>query len=287
MAAVRLAGTGVLVQRMNAVESISHVDVLCVDKTGTITTNRLALEALEPLGLEREDFSRWLGQFAASAAYANRTLDGIRQAFPSEAQPVAQEIPFESSRKWSALLFADAGVSDLYVLGAPEVLAGHCSQQGALDQSAAAWARRGLRVLLLARRAGAQPFATPADPELPDGLEPLGLVVLRDETRPDAGKVVGEFQAAGIDLKIISGDHPETSTWTRWTRGSSRRRRPALPSSAGSRRRPRRPWCERCSAAAATWPWSATASTTCRRSRRPRWRWRCAAAAASPAASPT
>jgi len=210
MAAVRMVGTGVLVQHMNALESISHVDVLCLDKTGTITTNRLVLEALAPLEMDEGRLRALLGDFAASAGYSNRTLDGIRAGLPGATRRPLQEVPFESDRGWSALRLEGVEEPALF-LGAPERLVSGWEAMPPIRRQTEEWAKKGLRVLLFA--SAADPgfaFDEAEDPALPARLKPLGLVVLRDETRPDAAEVVAGFAAAGIELKIISGDHPET-----------------------------------------------------------------------------
>jgi cation-transporting ATPase E len=211
MAALRMAGSGVLIQRMNAIESISHVNVLCVDKTGTLTTNRLAVESLHPVGLSEAEFRHALGTVAASASFRNRTADAIHGAFEQPPRRVVDEVAFDSARRWSGLAFEDPDLSGAFVLGAPETLNGRTSGGEALSLQADQQTERGLRVLMLARSPEATSFPrTDGEPSLPNDLKALGLVVLRDETRPDAGSVISEFSEAGIALKIISGDNPDT-----------------------------------------------------------------------------
>jgi cation-transporting ATPase E len=211
MAAVRMAGTGVLIQRMNAVESISHVDVLCLDKTGTLTTNRLRVEDVIPYDADKETLKRCLGVFAASASFRNRTADAIEEAFGRPALPLQDEVAFDSARKWSGIVVSGLEMEGAYVLGAPDVLAPRLNGRAPVMADAEAYAERGLRVLLLARAGNVRGFERPnGQPALPGGLDPLGLVVLSDETRQDAAKVVSEFAESGITLKVISGDHPET-----------------------------------------------------------------------------
>ena len=123
MAIVRLARSGALIQTMNAVESLSHVDVLCLDKTGTLTTNRLRLEKVQPIGgADEADVTKRLGAFAASASFSNRTNEAILENFPTQPLKPLEEITFDSSRKWSAIVSDVAPLEGLYVLGAPEVL---------------------------------------------------------------------------------------------------------------------------------------------------------------------
>ncbi|HEU0075043.1 MAG TPA: HAD-IC family P-type ATPase [Dehalococcoidia bacterium] len=211
MAAVRLSGTGVLIQHLNAVESISHVDVLCLDKTGTLTTNRLTVECLKPYRLTEEELQIALGTFAASASFRNRTADAIQESFPQPAKRFVHEVAFDSTRKWSGLAFDDGGLTGAYVFGAPDVIAPHLSHDATVGSDAEVWTEKGLRVLLLARSKDVVRFpGTEVAPLLPPGLTPLGLVVLRDETRTDAASVISEFAQTGIALKVISGDHPDT-----------------------------------------------------------------------------
>jgi cation-transporting ATPase E len=210
MAAVRMIGSGVLVQHLNALESISHVDVLCMDKTGTITTNRLTLETLVPLGVDETRVRPSLAAFASSASYSNRTLDAVRTGLPSEPRAVREEVPFASVRKWSALIFDDPDARWLF-LGAPDVLRPRLADDAHVADQVESWARKGFRVLLFAEASGPwSPQDAGAEPELPGALTALGLVILRDETRRDAAEAVGELAEAGIALKIISGDHPDT-----------------------------------------------------------------------------
>jgi cation-transporting ATPase E len=152
-----------------------------------------------------------LGCVAASASFRNHTADAIRDAFPQPARQLKDEVAFDSSRKWSGIVFGEEDLKGAYVLGAPDVLAPHVKDAGGFDLKAEEWTQRGFRVLLLTVAEGAGRFER-ADgaPRLPAALKPLGLVVLRDETRPDAADVVREFAETGIDLKVISGDHPET-----------------------------------------------------------------------------
>ncbi len=211
MAAVRMAGTGVLLQHMNAVESISHVDVLCLDKTGTLTTNRLTVECLRPYGISEVELQVALGTFAASASFRNRTADAIQESFEQPAKRFVDEVAFDSTRKWSGLAFADDGLSGVYVIGAPDIIAPNLAGGDSVLSDAEEWTEQGLRVLLLARNPDVKRFPGSEEaPDLPPNLSALGLVVLRDETRPDVASVINEFAETGIALKVISGDHPET-----------------------------------------------------------------------------
>jgi cation-transporting ATPase E len=213
LGAVRMAGKGALIQEANAVESLSNVDVLCTDKTGTLTTNVIRLHDLEPLEASRDELERLLSAYAASTAVPNHTIAALAAGLPGRALPVADEAPFSSARKWSGLAFADDALPyATLVLGALEALAPGLGPDVALGDRPAEWTAAGLRVLLLAGTRSAARF-TLVDgglPALPSGLVPLGVVALADELRPKVQETLGEFAAAGIAVKVISGDDPRT-----------------------------------------------------------------------------
>ena len=211
MGALRMAGRGALIQQINAVESLSNVNVLCLDKTGTLTTNSLKLEAIAPLGITPAELGRRLGDYVASLTTANRTAEAIGAAFPGTAGTVREEVPFASERKWGALALDTDALHGVYVLGAPELLGPSLQPGTDLGPEATAWPAQGLRVLLFAYQPEVVPLHADTDtPQLPDHLIALGLVCLRDELRPEAQTTLQGFAAAGVQLKIISGDNPQT-----------------------------------------------------------------------------
>lgn len=228
IAAVRIVRYGALVQQANAIESLSHVDVLCLDKTGTLTANRL--QVVETLGLTEnpDSLKQLLGIIVASTHDHNKTSEAIATAFPAEAHSVIAEVPFSSSRKWSAAAFDErpdsptarsVALRGVYVLGAPEILRpflDSCVSWETITTVIRDRAQQGLRVLLVAHSPVAEDLQVGAperlyeDARLPVGLTPLGLVVLSDELRPEARETLRSFLAMGLQPKIISGDHPET-----------------------------------------------------------------------------
>ncbi|MFM7426931.1 MAG: HAD-IC family P-type ATPase [Elainella sp.] len=212
LGAVRIAQQSALVQQANAVESLSNVDVICLDKTGTLTANRLQLQEVKPIGPEAGKLESLLGDFAASASTSNKTNEAIAAAFPRPRQPLQAEVSFDSAYKWSALAFAQS--PGLYVLGAPEILGQAIALSQALQTAVRAGADQGLRVLLFAYSPTGSSGPTSANasdnPVLPTDLRPLGLLFLGDELRPDARQTLAEFQQAGIRVKVISGDNPAT-----------------------------------------------------------------------------
>ncbi len=214
--AAGIAKRGALVQQTNAVESLSNVNVLCMDKTGTLTANRLLFHAVQPLAtLDEATVRRVLGMFARSASTSNTTSAALAAALPAEPQAAVDEIPFASARKWSALAFESGPERGVYALGAVEMLAPFLpadtmAADGVLARQVAEWSDRGLRVLLFASNPDATSLHDAAgQPQLP-ALTPLGLVALTDELRPHAKETLAAFANLGIQLKIISGDNPQT-----------------------------------------------------------------------------
>jgi len=123
LGALRIARQGALVQEINAVESLSNVDVLCLDKTGTLTANRLELHAILPIGIDEAALRDALGTFAASMSAGNRTTEGLAASIEGKSSPVADEVSFSSERKWSGLDLSDpVSARNVYVLGAIEAL---------------------------------------------------------------------------------------------------------------------------------------------------------------------
>ncbi|WP_456600075.1 HAD-IC family P-type ATPase [Blastococcus sp. SYSU DS0616] len=204
--AARSSGRGALVQQTNAVESVSHVDVVCTDKTGTLTTGRLALAEVHPVGiLDTAAAGELVGSLARSTAAPNLTTTALADSLPGRAWTVHEEIPFSSSLRWSAVR-ADDGV---HVLGAPDRLAPHLSGPP-LTEAVGARTDQGLRVLVVARAAAHAPLRDDAGrPRLP-ALEPVALVSLADELRPDVPETIARFAGGGIDLKVVSGDDART-----------------------------------------------------------------------------
>ena len=207
---VRLGRRQVLVRELPAVETLARVDVICFDKTGTITAGDLAVQELVPRdgAAGEEEAAAALGALAAADPNPNATLRAIGQAFPAPGgwRPEAA-VPFSSARKWSGASFATRGS---FLLGAPEVLLapggdGGSDGRAELLRQAERIAVQGRRVLLLAH--SAQPLDGEAPPP---ALVPRAMVVIGDRVRGDAADTVAWFAAEGVQVKVVSGDHPRT-----------------------------------------------------------------------------
>jgi cation-transporting ATPase E len=254
LAAVRIARMGALVQQANAVESLSHVDTLCLDKTGTLTTTDFKVDQWHALVGDEAALRRTLGTVVASARTRNRTAEAIAAACPADAVPLRADVPFSSARRFSAVAFDGVGgggavaalssagspaamttaapdasapspITDplvggevapgVYAIGAPQSLlprlaADDPATHALIEKTTHDWAAQGLRVLLLTWHPDAALLDPAADDPLPPDLQPIGLIGLVDVLRPEAKQTLDRFRKAGVTVRIISGDDPET-----------------------------------------------------------------------------
>lgn len=197
--ALRLARHRVLVQELPAVEGLARVDVLCIDKTGTLTSG-VRLESIVPLSSATPaEIRDVLDALVAADPAPNTTLRALCRGVASgPAWRVAHRVPFSSDRKWSSVTFADHGT---WVLGAPDVIKASGARPSARPPEAAV----GQRTLLLAR--SETPIVSPL---LPPALAPVAELRLDEELRPDAAQTVEYLLSQGITLKVLSGDAPKT-----------------------------------------------------------------------------
>jgi cation-transporting ATPase E len=196
---IRLAQRQALVQDMPAVEVLARVDVICVDKTGTLTEPGMALQQVVVLddSLPVDDA---LGALGASEPEPNPTLVAVASRYPAtEGWAVISTVPFSSSRKWSSATFTDHGA---WVLGAPEML---LPDGDPVRSRADDLAGVGARVLLLARSAGAPDAETG-----PGELSAAALVVISQTLRSDAAETVRYFLDQDVRIVVISGDNAVT-----------------------------------------------------------------------------
>jgi cation-transporting ATPase E len=214
LGAVYMSRRGAVVQRLNAVETMASVDVVCTDKTGTLTTNCLRLDQVRVLGggLSEEAVRGLLRLFAwASVDAKSKSILALRQGLgePGEPAELLDQLPFKSQNRYSAVRVRDGGAERTLALGACEALGYHVEGPGA-----GAWEgpwrellATGLRILLFADSPRQAPFNGSLD-GFP--LRPLALVALSDELRPEAGQVLEALFSQGIAFKILSGDNPDT-----------------------------------------------------------------------------
>ena len=202
VSAQKLSKNRVLVQDMNSIEALARVDVLCVDKTGTITEPDMEVENLLPLGdaLLPEQLEDILTAMYGSGEPDNATAKAMQELFAGESDlKCTNRVPFSSEYKWSGCEFEESGS---YVVGAPEFLLGDREDIWNIGD----WAEKGYRVLLVARYDG------PLAPGKLDAekVEPMALALLTGKLRPNAKETFAYFAQQGVTVKVISGDNPAT-----------------------------------------------------------------------------
>ena len=207
VAVVRLARRNALVQELPAVEVLARVDVVCLDKTGTLTEPGMTLRETVRLA-GAVDLAPVLHGLGAAESVPNPTLAAVAAAHPAAVGvEVRAVVPFSSARRWSAARVAWPGVDPRWwVAGAPEVVcAADRPEAAAVRERAAALASTGARVLAVGSADG-----VPAeDRPLPE-VRPVALLVIDQVLRPDAAATVGYFTSQGVALKVLSGDSPGT-----------------------------------------------------------------------------
>jgi cation-transporting ATPase E len=211
LGAVRIAQKGALVQQTNAIESLSNVDVLCTDKTGTLTANQISFHSAVPLNVDEGTLKRIAGDFAHSITSSNKTNDALKAALQGQTLRVIDEVPFSSARKWSAIAIDSSEMRGVLVMGAIEMLHDHLCAGCDLHETAQPLTEQGLRVVLLAHQPHARTLRDAhGEIALPCDMQPLGLLVFADVLRDDAKQTIQKFRDAGIRIKVISGDDPIT-----------------------------------------------------------------------------
>ena len=249
--AQRLGRRKALIQELAAVEVLARVDVVCVDKTGTLTAGSLRVTGIEqPDGRPADhDVLAAIGALVAAEERPNASLQAMAAIANDPGWRLHRAVPFSSARKWSGASFLEHGS---WLLGAPDVLLGDADP---LRPRVEALASTGARVLLLARTDGSF--------DDPDGFSPTAtaLICLEEDIRPEAAATIAYFYEQGVAVKVISGDNPLT-VGAIAARGRHQRWRPARGRPHPSRRSRR------------AGRWSSTTrrcSAGCSRTRSGRW----------------
>lgn len=195
---VRLGRRQCLVQELPAIEGLARVDVVCADKTGTLTENGMRLSETTPLGAASpEQVGEVLAALAADDTRPNASMIAIAEAYPQAPHWTSTAVaPFKSATKWSGASF---GAHGNWVIGAPDVLLDPVSP---VAEQAERIGARGLRVLLLGSSDGSVDAA-----DAPGRVTPVALVILEQRVRPDARETLDYFASQQVSVKVISGDN--------------------------------------------------------------------------------
>ncbi|MDY2729116.1 HAD-IC family P-type ATPase [Clostridium sp. HCP1S3_B4] len=198
---VKLAKYHTLVQQLSATEGLARVDILCLDKTGTITEGKLELTEVVPLnGNSKEEIDHVLAALVHNMPSKNPTQQAILDKYTKcPTVNVIEKVPFSSKRKWGGLNIKEYGS---WLMGAPEIILGtkYDSYKDIIEKNAS----KGMRVLLLAKK---------NEGSLKDGLDNIeekAIILIQDIIREEAPSVLGYFEKQGVNVKVISGDNPVT-----------------------------------------------------------------------------
>ncbi len=207
VSAMRLARQKVLLHDMKSIETLARVDVLCVDKTGTITENVMCVKEMIPTSLynkeEGASLEELLGDFMASQSSDNSTIEAMKSYFTKNTKTKADRvIPFTSESKYSGALFGEKA----YVLGAPEFVLREDFDKGeGFGEEIRKYASRGYRVLVFGTYDG-----VPDGKRLREKVTPLAYLLLANHVRKEAPETFSYFAEQGVEIKVISGDNPIT-----------------------------------------------------------------------------
>ena len=202
VAVVRLAQRQVLVQELPAVEILARVNTICVDKTGTLTSGGIAFDRTVNISGSDLDESSILGSIAAADADPNATMEALKAAYPTaEPLTVSSAVLFSSTRKTSAVSFTDGSA---WLIGAPEFVLSP-EQQARLGDQISSFTSHAQRVVVVAESTSDSVAA--GSPTLG---RPAFLLVFSEQIRSDAADTVSYFHEQGVEVKVISGDAPDT-----------------------------------------------------------------------------
>lgn len=193
---VKLGKRQTLVQELFGIESLARVDVLCVDKTGTLTTGEMTLDETIPMDADEAELNAAAARFLGAFEAASGTLRALADAIPAAENTALATLPFSSARKKSAASFSDGTT---LILGAPSFVL------DAVPARVTEASEQGYRVLALAEAEGAI-----SGTELSPVRRCLGLFLLRDTLRPSVKDTLAWFSREGVSVRVLSGDDPRT-----------------------------------------------------------------------------
>ena len=199
---VRLAKHKALVQQLYSIETLARVDMLCLDKTGTITDGTMSVRKIECAKIPEEDIKKIISSMQFALGESNQTADALIKYFgKKEFFEASSVIHFSSERKCTAVKFKDEA---LYVLDAPEYATDMLNKN--LQQVIEDNSKLGFRCLLLCKNG-----AVSEDVEvIPSRNTPIAIVVIEDNIKQDAPEIIDYFKQNGVDVRVISGDNPVT-----------------------------------------------------------------------------
>lgn len=196
LSAYRLAKGNVLIQSMDSIETLARVNVLCLDKTGTITNNKLNVAKDVPYNISQDEFDTLVSSFAYYQENDNKTMEAVKTYYTKDVtKEFISKTSFSSDLKYSSVTFKDISI----VIGALEFLAK--DRLGEFKSLSDKYAKDGYRVLSVFKT-----VKKIEENKIPDGLELIGFILIEDTIRENAKEVFSYFESQGVDIKVISGD---------------------------------------------------------------------------------
>jgi cation-transporting ATPase E len=200
---IKLSKQKILTNELYSIETLARVDVLCLDKTGTITEGTMEMENIIPYnGITQKEIDEMLCLLTSNLEDNSSTFMAIKSKYSKHVNKTADKIiPFSSQRKWSAIYFQDKGS---FILGAPEFVLNDKSELNRIQKNLKKYSKNN-RVLLLAHSEHGLKNNC-----LPDKIKIMAFILLNDTIRKDAKETLEFFSKQGVDIKIISGDNVTT-----------------------------------------------------------------------------
>ena len=205
VAALRMVDSGILLQRSNSVESMSSVDTVCMDKTGTITTNRLIVKDVTSF-VDTDTAEQNIRMFASATGSRNKTIDAILNRYGYVRTEATDEIMFSSGRKYSGVRIINDGVEMSLIMGASDSLVPYIKEPSDLEEVVRRYSSSGLRTVVLT--ASVDSWSCDDNGITLPPLSLVAAIAIEDEIRPDCKETMDLFIRNGVEIRILSGDDP-------------------------------------------------------------------------------
>lgn len=203
-AVIRLGKRRTLIHDIDCIETLARIDTLCVDKTGTITENKMIVDDIYIIAKEsfnEDDIRIIMSDYVSAMEDDNDTMVALRRYFTDNSTQVASEVlPFTSIKKYGGVSFYEGGT---FILGAPDIILGN--RYSLYSEKIDYYSNKGCRVLLLAMYDG-----NLNDDELDSSIYPISLILLSNKIRKNAPETFEYFKEQGVNIKVISGDNALT-----------------------------------------------------------------------------
>jgi cation-transporting ATPase E len=208
----RISKLGAIVQKINAIDSFSTINVVCMDKTGTITKNNIKVAGVFPVNQHSDNLDELLGSYCKLSTEQNATIKALEDFPVNPSYKLIDEIPFRSDIKMSLMLLSDGKTNKLYVMGAYDILSQKLTEESSGNVAKIYYNQKlkGFRNLLFGTINFEQGDKINHESINNSKIEPICIISLKDEAREDAREALELFRKNHIELKIVSGDSSDS-----------------------------------------------------------------------------